>query len=41
MFEANLTGIDPDSKGTNKVLPKRWFSFQIADFTSKAGDVYP
>ena len=41
MFDANLTGIDPDSKGTNKVLPKRWFNFQIADFTSKAGDVYP
>lgn len=41
MFDANLTGIDPDAKGTSKLLPKRWFNFQIADFISKAGDVYP
>lgn len=41
MFEFNATGIDPDSKGTSKLLPKRWFNFEIVSFVSKAGDEYP
>lgn len=40
-FKFNATGIDPDSKGTNKVLPKRWYDLQIVEFVSKAGDTYP
>jgi hypothetical protein len=40
-FNFNATGIDPDSKGTNKVVPKRWYDFAIVEFVSKAGDVYP
>jgi hypothetical protein len=40
-FDFNATGIDPDSKGTAKLLPKRWFDFEIVEFHSKAGDVYP
>ena len=41
MFDFNATGIDPDSKGTNKVLPKGWYNFEIVEFVSKAGDTYP
>lgn len=41
VFQFDATGISPDSKGTNKVLPKRWFSFEIIEFVSKAGDTYP
>jgi len=40
-FKFNATGIDPDSKGTNKVLPKRWYDLQVVEFVSKAGDTYP
>lgn len=40
-FDFNATGIDPDSKGTSKLLPKRWFDFEIVSFISKAGDEYP
>lgn len=40
-FEFDATGIDADSKGTNKVLPKGWYDFSIEEFVSKAGDVYP
>lgn len=41
MFEQDATGIEADSKGTNKVLPKGWYDVEIIEFTSKAGDVYP
>lgn len=41
MFEFDATGIDADSKGANKVLPKGWYDLQVVEFTSKAGDVYP
>jgi len=41
MFEYDATGVDADSKGTNKVLPKGWYDFSIEEFFSKAGDVYP
>lgn len=40
-FDFDATGIDADSKGANKVLPKRWFDLKIIEFTSKAGDQYP
>jgi hypothetical protein len=40
-FDFDATGIDPDSKGTNRTLPKRWYDFEIVEFVSKAGDVYP
>ena len=40
-FNFNATGIDPDSKGTSKVLPKRWYNLEIVSFVSKAGDEYP
>lgn len=41
MFDFDATGIDPDAKGTNKLLPKRWFNLEIVAFLSKAGDEYP
>lgn len=41
MFDFDATGIDPDSKGTSKVLPKGWYDFEIVEFVSKAGDTYP
>ncbi len=41
MFDFDATGIDPDAKGTNKVLPKGWYDFEIVEFVSKAGDTYP
>jgi hypothetical protein len=41
MFDFNATGIDPDAKGTNKVLPKGWYDLEIVEFVSKAGDTYP
>lgn len=41
MFEFDATGIDASSQGQNKLLPKKWFAFQIIAFTSKAGDEYP
>lgn len=41
MFDFDASGIDPDSKGTNKVLPKRWMNFEVVEFVSKAGDTYP
>lgn len=41
MFDFDATGIDADSKGTNKVLPKGWYDFEIVEFVSKAGDTYP
>lgn len=41
MFPFNATGIDPDSKGTSKVLPKGWYDLRIVEFVSKAGDTYP
>lgn len=40
-FRFNATGIDPDAKGTNKILPKRWYDLEIVEFVSKAGDTYP
>lgn len=40
-FNFDATGIDPDAKGTSRLLPKRWFDFEIASFISKAGDEYP
>lgn len=40
-FKFDATGIDPDSKGTSKLLPKRWFNFEVVSFISKAGDEYP
>lgn len=40
-FDFDATGIDADSKGTNKVLPKGWYDFEIVEFVSKAGDTYP
>lgn len=41
MFDFNAMGIDPDSKGTAKVLPKGWYDLEIVEFVSKAGDTYP
>ena len=41
MFDFNATGIDADSKGTSKVLPKGWYDLKIVEFVSKAGDTYP
>jgi hypothetical protein len=41
VFDYNATGIDADSKGTNKVLPKGWYDLEIVEFVSKAGDTYP
>ena len=40
-FKYNSTGIDPDAKAQNKVLPKRWFSYEIVEFIAKDGTVYP
>ena len=40
-FNFDGTGIDPDSKGTNRVLAKGWYDFEIVSFVSKAGDTYP
>lgn len=39
--EYDATGIEPSNQGQNKLLPKRWFQFQIIPFASKAGDEYP
>ena len=41
MFTFDSTGIDPDAKGTSKVLPKRWFDFEIVEFTARDGKTYP
>lgn len=41
MFDFDATGIDPDSKGIGKVLPKRWFDFVVVDFVAKDGTTYP
>lgn len=41
MFNYDATGVDPDSKGTNKLLPKGWYDFEIVEFVSKSGDKYP
>lgn len=41
MFDFNATGIDADSKGTSKVLPKGWYNLEVVEFVSKAGDTYP
>lgn len=40
-FPFDSTGIDPDARGASKILPKKWFKFEIVEFVSKAGDVYP
>ena len=40
-FDYDATGVDPDSKGTSKVLPKGWYDLEIVEFVSKAGDTYP
>jgi hypothetical protein len=40
-FDFDGTGIDPDSKGTNRLLPKRWHSLEIVEFQSRAGETYP
>lgn len=41
MFKANSTGIDPDATVQGKLLPKGWYTFEVVQFTSKAGDSYP
>lgn len=41
MNEYDATGIEPSSQGQAKLLPKQWFTFEIVDFVSKAGDHYP
>jgi len=41
VFEYDATGIEPSSQGQNKMLPKRWFNFEILNFTSKDGVDYP
>jgi len=40
-FPFDGTGIDPDTRGVGKVLPKKWFKFEIVEFVSKAGETYP
>lgn len=40
-FPFDSTGIDPDARATNRVLPKQWFKFEIVEFVSKAGETYP
>ena len=40
-FNFDGTGIDPDAKGTNVLLPKRFHSFEILNFEAKNGDEYP
>lgn len=40
-FQWDGTGIDPDAKGTNVLLPKRWHSFEILNFTARDGADYP
>jgi len=32
--EYDATGIQPSSQGQNKLLPKRWFSFEIIEYTT-------
>jgi len=41
MFDYDATGIEPSAQGQNKVLPKRWFNFEIVPFISRIGDEYP
>lgn len=40
-FGFNSTGINPDERGANVVLPKRWYEFEIVPFISKDGKMYP
>lgn len=40
-FQYDGTGIDPDAKGTGKLLPKRWHSFEIVSFVARDGKEYP
>lgn len=40
-FNYDQTGIDPDSKGTNVLLPKRFHNFEVVAFTAKDGTDYP
>lgn len=41
-FDFDATGIQPSSQGQNKLLPKRWFSFEIVSYTTKDGSkTYP
>ena len=42
MFKADLTGIEPSTQGQGRVLPKRWFSFEIIPYTTNDGSkTYP
>lgn len=40
-FPYDGTGIDPDARGAGKILPKKWFKFEVVEFVSKAGESYP
>ena len=37
MFDYDATGIEPTNQGQQKLLPKRWFSFEIIPFVTKDG----
>lgn len=41
MFNYDATDIEPTTGGQAKLLPKRWFSFEILNFTSRDGVNYP
>jgi hypothetical protein len=40
-FSYDGTGIDPDAKGPNVLLPKRFHNFEILNFQAKDGTDYP
>lgn len=37
MFDYDATGIEASSQGQGKLLPKKWFAFQIIPFVTKDG----
>lgn len=41
MIDYDATGVEPTSQGQGKLLPKQWFTFEIIEFVSNAGNRYP
>lgn len=37
MFDYDATGVEASSQGQSKLLPKKWFNFQIIPFVTKDG----